>query len=51
MPHSCDTVIPLELVEAKGKKITIPPGQETGANRRFAGECGTDFLERDLGGF
>ena len=38
MPHSCDTVIPLELVEAKGKKITIPSGQETGANRRFAGE-------------
>ncbi len=38
MPHSCDTVIPLELVEAKGKKITIPPGQEPGANRRFAGE-------------
>ena len=43
MPHSCDTVIPLELVEAKGKKITIPPGQETGANRRFAGED----LEKD----
>ena len=38
MPHGCDTVIPLELAEAKGKKITIPPGQETGANRRFAGE-------------
>ena len=38
MPHSCDTVIPLELVETKGKKITIPAGQETGANRRFAGE-------------
>jgi molybdopterin molybdotransferase len=38
MPHGCDTVIPLEIVEAKGKKITIPAGQETGANRRFAGE-------------
>ena len=38
MPHGCDTVIPLELVEAKGKHITIPPGQEAGANRRLAGE-------------
>ena len=36
--HGCDTVIPLELVEAKGKHITIPPGQEAGANRRLAGE-------------
>ena len=38
MPHGCDTVIPLELVDAKGKHIIIPPGQEAGANRRLAGE-------------
>ena len=38
MPHGCDTVIPLEIIEAKGKHITIPPGQEAGANRRLAGE-------------
>ena len=38
MPHGCDTVIPLELVEAKGQRVTIPPRQEAGANRRLAGE-------------
>ena len=38
MPHGCDTVIPLELVQVKTKHITIPAGQETGANRRLAGE-------------
>ena len=38
MPHGCDTVIPLELVKAEGKQIRIPAGQETGANRRLAGE-------------
>jgi len=38
MPHGCDTVIPLELVQADGKQIRIPGGQETGANRRLAGE-------------
>ena len=38
MPHGCDTVIPLELVHADGKQIRIPGGQETGANRRLAGE-------------
>ena len=38
MPHGCDTVIPLELVQVKAKHITIPAAQETGANRRLAGE-------------
>ena len=38
MPHGCDTVIPLEIVDADGKRITVPPGQEGGANRRLAGE-------------
>jgi len=38
MPHGCDTVIPMELVKADGKRITIPAGQEAGANRRLAGE-------------
>ena len=38
MPHGCDTVIPLELVTAKGRHVTIPAGQEAGANRRLAGE-------------
>jgi molybdopterin molybdotransferase len=38
MPHGCDTVIPLELVQAEGTRIRIPAGQETGANRRLAGE-------------
>lgn len=38
MPHGCDTVIPLEIVQVKAKHITIPPAQETGANRRLAGE-------------
>ncbi len=38
MPYGCDTVIPQELAQAEGKRITIPPGQEAGANRRLAGE-------------
>ncbi len=38
MPHGCDTVIPLEIVQVKAKHITIPAAQETGANRRLAGE-------------
>jgi molybdopterin molybdotransferase len=38
MPYGCDTVIPMELVKADGKRITIPAGQEAGANRRLAGE-------------
>ena len=38
MPHGCDTVIPLEMVKAVGTRITIPPEQEAGTNRRLAGE-------------
>jgi molybdopterin molybdotransferase len=38
MPYGCDTVIPMEIVKADGKRITIPAGQEAGANRRLAGE-------------
>ncbi|MDB5804434.1 MAG: molybdenum cofactor guanylyltransferase [Betaproteobacteria bacterium] len=38
MPYGCDTVIPMELVKAEGKRITIPAGQEAGSNRRLAGE-------------
>ena len=38
MPHGCDTVIPLEIVQVKARHITIPAAQETGANRRLAGE-------------
>ena len=38
MPHGCDTVIPLEIVRADGKRIGVPAGQEPGANRRLAGE-------------
>ncbi len=38
MPHGCDTVIPLEIVKVEGRQIRIPGGQETGANRRLAGE-------------
>jgi len=38
MPYGCDTVIPLEIVKADGKQITIPPAQEAGSNRRLAGE-------------
>lgn len=38
MPYGCDTVIPMEIVKAEGKRITIPPKQEAGANRRLAGE-------------
>ncbi|HEY4373826.1 MAG TPA: gephyrin-like molybdotransferase Glp [Burkholderiales bacterium] len=38
MPYGCDTVIPMEIVTASGKRITVPPKQEAGANRRLAGE-------------
>lgn len=38
MPYGCDTVIPMELVKTDAKRITIPPGQEAGSNRRLAGE-------------
>ncbi|HEY6864435.1 MAG TPA: molybdopterin molybdotransferase MoeA, partial [Burkholderiales bacterium] len=38
MPRNTDTVIVQEMVTAEGNRITIPPGQEPGQNRRLAGE-------------
>ncbi|HZR68383.1 MAG TPA: gephyrin-like molybdotransferase Glp [Burkholderiales bacterium] len=38
MPRNTDTVIVQEMVGAEGDRITIPPGQEPGQNRRLAGE-------------
>ena len=38
MPRNTDTVIVQEMVGAEGNRITIPPGQEPGQNRRLAGE-------------
>jgi molybdopterin molybdotransferase len=38
MPRNTDTVVIQEAVTADGKRISIPPGQERGQNRRFAGE-------------
>jgi molybdopterin molybdotransferase len=38
MPKNTDTVIIQEAVTIAGNRISIPPGQERGQNRRFAGE-------------
>jgi len=38
MPEGTDTVVIQEAVTAYGGRITIPPGQEPGQNRRLAGE-------------
>ncbi len=38
MPKNTDTVIIQEAVAVDGKRISIPPGQEPGQNRRLAGE-------------
>src|SRR6266436_6033769 len=38
MPRNTGTVVIQEAVTANGKRITIPPGQEPGQNRRLAGE-------------
>jgi molybdopterin molybdotransferase len=38
MPKNTDTVVIQEAVTVNGKRITIPPGQEPGQNRRLAGE-------------
>jgi len=38
MPANTDTVVIQEVVNAQGGRITIPPGQEKGQNRRLAGE-------------
>jgi molybdopterin molybdotransferase len=38
MPRNTDTVVIQEVVTADGKRISIPPGQDPGQNRRRAGE-------------
>jgi molybdopterin molybdotransferase len=38
MPEGTDTVVIQEAAKAEGKRVTFPPGQETGQNRRLAGE-------------
>src|SRR6267142_1196606 len=38
MPAGTDTVVIQEAVTAERGRITIPPGQEPGQNRRLAGE-------------
>src|SRR3990172_138401 len=38
MPQGTDTVVIQELTKVEGKRVTVPPGQERGQNRRFAGE-------------
>ncbi len=38
MPRNADTVVVQEMVGVEGNRVTIPPGQEPGQNRRLAGE-------------
>jgi len=38
MPKNTDAVVMQEAVTTEGRRITIPPGQERGQNRRLAGE-------------
>jgi len=38
MPRGTDTVIIQEIAQVEGSRVTFPPGQETGQNRRLAGE-------------
>ena len=38
MPKNTDTIVIQEAVTADGPRITVPPGQERGQNRRLAGE-------------
>jgi molybdopterin molybdotransferase len=38
MPRNTDTVIVQEMASVEGDRVTIPPGQEPGQNRRRAGE-------------
>jgi molybdopterin molybdotransferase len=38
MPKNADAVVVQEAVTAEGRRITVPPGQERGQNRRLAGE-------------
>ena len=38
MPGGADTVVIQEIAKVDGKRVTIPAGQESGQNRRLAGE-------------
>jgi len=38
MPEGTDTVVIQEIAKIDGKRVTLPAGQETGQNRRLAGE-------------
>ncbi|HZF18251.1 MAG TPA: gephyrin-like molybdotransferase Glp [Burkholderiales bacterium] len=38
MPPGTDTVVIQEIVKVDGKRVTVPAGQESGQNRRLAGE-------------
>lgn len=38
MPEGCDTVVIQEIVRVDGDRLTVPPGQEPGQNRRLRGE-------------
>ena len=38
MPKNTDTVVIQEVVSVDGGRVTVPAGQETGQNRRLAGE-------------
>lgn len=38
MPAGCDTVVVQEIVRAEAGRIIVPPGQQSGQNRRLRGE-------------
>jgi molybdopterin molybdotransferase len=38
MPEGTDTVVIQEAVKVEGQRVSVPAGQETGQNRRLAGE-------------
>jgi molybdopterin molybdotransferase len=38
MPRNTDTVVIQEAVTSEGRRVTVPPAQERGQNRRLAGE-------------
>jgi len=38
MPKGTDTVVIQEIAKVEGNRVTVPTGQETGQNRRLAGE-------------
>ena len=38
MPRNTDSVVIQEAVTSDGRRVTVPPGQERGQNRRLAGE-------------